>query len=86
MEQIPWETHSLSVSQEIPRVLWNPKVQFCEHGDELLVSIKAVILLRSWNRRLLSTTLNHGVSEWVSEWVSSSLDSFSEVLPAAYAV
>ena len=29
----PWEANSSSASQEIPRVLWNPKVPYCTHNS-----------------------------------------------------
>jgi hypothetical protein len=33
MEQgISWEANSFSASQEIPRILWNPKVHFHSHN------------------------------------------------------
>jgi hypothetical protein len=32
MEQRPsWEANSFSASQQIPRVLWNPEVNYCFH-------------------------------------------------------
>jgi len=31
MEQSPWKANQFSASQEIPCILWNPKVYFCIH-------------------------------------------------------
>ena len=39
MEQSPWEPNRFSASQEIPHVLWNPKVYYRFHNCPPLVTV-----------------------------------------------
>ena len=39
MEQSPWEANSFSASQDIPRILWNPKLPY--HIDKRPQTVKS---------------------------------------------
>jgi hypothetical protein len=39
VKRSPWKSNSRSVVQEVPRHLWNPKVQYCVPKSQPLVSI-----------------------------------------------
>ena len=40
MEQIPWEANRFAASQEIPLILWNPKIHYGIHNCPLPVPIQ----------------------------------------------
>jgi hypothetical protein len=56
MEQSPsWEANRFSASQEIPRVLWNPKVHYSTHKSpppvlKNVVSNKCMLMTDEWER------------------------------------
>jgi hypothetical protein len=57
MEQSPtWEAKRFSASQEIPRILWNPKVQYRIHECPQPVSI-----LRQLDRVMRATCPAHPI-------------------------
>jgi hypothetical protein len=56
MEQSPWEANRFAASQEIPHILWNPKIYYRIHKYPPPVSI-----LIQLNRKVYCiSNLSHG--------------------------
>ena len=47
MEQCPWEATSSSVSQEIPSILWNPKLHYRIHNSPIVNHINQINSVRA---------------------------------------
>ena len=75
MEQsTSWEANWFSASQEIPRILWNPKVHYRIHKSPppvpVLKQINRVHVISSWPVASEYTlmVLNNFLSIWSSPW------------------
>ena len=78
MEQSPWEANRFSASQEVPRILWNPKVHYRTHKCPPHVPIlNQIDTVYTPTSHFLKIHLNIILSyAWVSQVIS-----FLEVSP-----